>query len=704
MSPISRIVPWLLVTITVGVLAFAAASLVAMESDRPELIALPEQVSSLYFLAVPLTFGLVAALVIRSQPRHPEGWIFGLFALLTAVSQVLEVYTRWHPQNETLARFHGTVQAPLFGLLALALLLFPDGRPPSSRWRPVVAFTCLVTVLGALMEAGGSTLPWVGPTESALSFVMPLALLVLGVLSLWIRWRHATGLARQQVKWLAFAASVFSIELALGFLLALTDVGSEDAGSYYIGDAIFVITVCLIPVAMGIGIVRHHLYDVDKLIGRTIAYGLLLVAAALLYLVSLAVFAGVLASRNSSPVVLAVATTAVAVAALDPFRRRLVGWADRRVYGARTEPGEMMAGVAAELAAYRSPEDGLTGLAEAARRATRARGAFVRIELPDDPGHVVPAGDVSAAGARPSVPMRVDGVAIGSITVVDPSRHSEGLKLLSRLAALAAPAAVDMRTLTELRHLRSRILAGNAELVASRARLARAEEAERAHLGHFVRSEVLPAVLDLQHALPAPEAIRVGDVHGMDLTDAALRSRELAERIRGLAHSVLPPVLLDRGLAAALRAYVRRLSADVTLDVRESRRLPGSMEEALYACGRLLVDAVGATSGPVTLTLTVSAEDVRLAVTAPGKGNDVDDNLRPDALRLLGDRLGVLGGTLMTASSVRITEITCHVPLTAESRGAAVPALQLLSPGPGPVDPRLDGDRTHRAGIRTRMR
>ena len=109
-----------------------------------------------------------------------------------------------------------------------------------------------------------------------------------------------------------------------------------------------------------------------------------------------------------------------------------MAWADRRVYGTRTEPAEMMAGVAAELAAYRSPEDGVTGLAEAARRATRARGALVRIELPDGHDHVVAAGDVSAAGARTSVSMRVDGAAVGSITVVDPSRHSEGLTLLSQ--------------------------------------------------------------------------------------------------------------------------------------------------------------------------------------------------------------------------------------------------------------------------------
>jgi signal transduction histidine kinase len=324
----------------------------------------------------------------------------------------------------------------------------------------------------------------------------------------------------------------------------------------------------------------------------------------------------------------------------------------------------------------------------------------VRIELPEGHSHVVTAGDLSAAGARTSVSMRFDGAAVGSITVVDPSRHSEGLTLLSRLAALAAPAAIDMRTMAELRQLRSRIQAGNADLAASRSRLARAEAEERAQLRHIVQVEVLPAVLDLRHALPTLEAIRAGDVHGRDLEYAALQSRELAQKIRGLAHDVLPPVLAGRGLAAALRAHVRRLGADVTLTVPASRRLPESMEAALYACGRLLVDTVGGTSGPVALTLTVSAEDVQLAVTATTEGDDVGDNLREHALRLLGDRLGVLGGALMTASSERVTEIRCHVPLTAESKGAeegrsdafehAIQTPAQFLPGPGGATTRVN--------------
>jgi signal transduction histidine kinase len=132
-------------------------------------------------------------------------------------------------------------------------------------------------------------------------------------------------------------------------------------------------------------------------------------------------------------------------------------------------------------------------------------------------------------------------------------------------------------------------------------------------------------------------------------------------------------VLADRGLAAGLRAHVRRLGADVTLAVSDSHRLPETMEAALYVCGRLLVDAVSATAGPVALTLTVSLGDVQLAATAHIGASDVAYKRREQALSLLGDRLGVLGGAFTMTSSECVTEIRCHVPLSTELVGAELP-------------------------------
>jgi hypothetical protein len=99
------------------------------------------------------------------------------------------------------------------------------------------------------------------------------------------------------------------------------------------------------------------------------------------------------------------------------------------------------------------------------------------------------------------------------------------------------------------------------------------------------------------------------------------------------------------------------------------------MEATLYVCGRLLVDAMGATPGPVAVTLAMSAEDVQLSVTAPTDESIAGDNRRQHALRLLGDRVAVLGGDVATTSFEQITEIRCHVPLGADSEDAQLRTL-----------------------------
>jgi len=114
----------------------------------------------------------------------------------------------------------------------------------------------------------------------------------------------------------------------------------------------------------------------------------------------------------------------------------------------------------------------------------------------------------------------------------------------------------------------------------------------------------------------------------------------------------------------------------VTLAVPESRRLPESTEAALYLCGRILVDAVDARSGPVALTLAMSAEDVELTATAPPA------DLREDAMRLLRDRVAVLEGQVTTTSYERVTEIRCHVPLGTEAMSSGTSAAATSNTGP----------------------
>ncbi len=215
-------------------------------------------------------------------------------------------------------------------LIGLVLLLFPDGGLSSKFWR-MVGWTTSVAV--GLMAAGtwmlpgeSGTLPatWTGvvseTTAQAVETVGSVLLLVLfagvplGVLAVLLRYRGASGIGRRQIKWLALAA-VFSLPAwAIDLPGALDQINEAVAG-------------VLLPAAMAVAIFRYRLYDIDRLISRTVSYGLVAAVLAAVYLSGVAALGAVVGSDNP----LAVAGATLAAAALfAPVRRRVQGWVDRR--------------------------------------------------------------------------------------------------------------------------------------------------------------------------------------------------------------------------------------------------------------------------------------------------------------------------------------------------------------------------------------
>jgi hypothetical protein len=166
------------------------------------------------------------------------------------------------------------------GLVPLVLVLFPDGRPPSPRWRPLVWATlavCAVSTLSAAVAPGqmddGTPNPirWLSGTPGEVARMLALGLwrptlllMAVGALSLLARYRHAHGRQRQQIKWLAYVA----VPLLLSFLLQLkwNLMGPVEA-------AYTVAASWAIYIAIGIAVSRHHLFDIDRLINRTVVYG-----------------------------------------------------------------------------------------------------------------------------------------------------------------------------------------------------------------------------------------------------------------------------------------------------------------------------------------------------------------------------------------------------------------------------------------------
>ena len=301
------------------------------------------------FLLLFLSFATVGALIASRQPGNPIGWIFCLFGLVGSFVGAGEQYAFYAlrtrpgslPGGEVAAWLAGWAGGPtMIALIAFVLLLFPNGRLLSPRWRPVVWVNLVALVflfLWAFAPGQIDTVDFsvdnpfgIERAKAALRFVgtagffMTVAATAGGVAAVVVRFRRARGDERQQLKWFAFAGSLFC-----GAFLAGPVIWSIPAlGSLW--QVIFLLAVGSLPVATGIAILRYRLYDIDLLINRTLVYGLLTGTLGGGY------FGGVvLLQLLFSPLTggsgLAVAATTLLVAALfRPARSRIQDAVDRR--------------------------------------------------------------------------------------------------------------------------------------------------------------------------------------------------------------------------------------------------------------------------------------------------------------------------------------------------------------------------------------
>ncbi len=306
-----------------------------------------------------LVFAGVGVVVARRQPRNPIGWILLIFIFVALLGDAAGAYA-------VLAYAHGhhlplglvaVLLAPLGYLaipaLPLVILLFPDGRLTSRRWWWVLwAYAVLVaffaTVIYALtiaavasheirLDSSGSTTN----TDHAPGWI---GVLVVPVLLIWLSfmghqvlsWRRATNERRQQLKWLACGAGI-----SLASFVAAVALGSTSALAQVLFNGI-----AALPVSIGVGILKYRLYDIDRIISRTLAYaivtGLLVGIYAGLVLLTTQVF-GV-----HTPVAVA-ASTLAAAALFNPVRRRVQQAVDRRFNRARYDADQIIAAFAARL-------------------------------------------------------------------------------------------------------------------------------------------------------------------------------------------------------------------------------------------------------------------------------------------------------------------------------------------------------------------
>ncbi|MDQ3678546.1 MAG: hypothetical protein M3401_17410 [Actinomycetota bacterium] len=322
------------------------------------------------FVLAALAFAIVGAFVVSRVPGNAIGWIFCLMGLLVGAGNLAYHHADRAlygspdslPAGETAAWLQNLGLPPAFGLLALVLLLFPDGRLPSRRWLPAL----WVALLGILCSLGYAFRPgpldW--PFESVINplgiggsydlmetattagwWLMAAAGGLAGV-AMTLRLRQSVGVRRQQLKWIALAAILGGIVILLNtatFFFWPVE-GIERERSLVLG-LVFAAT----PLAAGIGILRHRLYDIDVVINRTLVYAGLTATLAGVYVSSVLLLQFV-SSGVTGGSSLAVAVSTLAVAALfRPARSWIQEAVDRRFYRRKYDAQRTLEAFAARL-------------------------------------------------------------------------------------------------------------------------------------------------------------------------------------------------------------------------------------------------------------------------------------------------------------------------------------------------------------------
>lgn len=323
------------------------------------------------FAVSPLAF--VGALLIYRLPRNVVGWLLGLSGILFMSSFVLNGYAwaaliREHgswPGGEITAAIAGGLFAPALGSAVLILLFFPTGRGLGGWWtwveRTFIAVLAVIAVTTFLRDAPVEVS---GGTDTSVSFPNPLALhgtagaivtflghlndswsvpaVLVGPLSLYLRYRRSTAIEREQIKWLVYAGGVSFA------LIVVSNFTSGDLSNWLWAFGVVALGL-LLPIAIAIAIFKYRLYDIDVLIRRTLIYASVSAILLATYVGAVAILELLLSPiTGGSGVAVAVSTLAV-VALFQPLRRRVQGAVDRRFYRAKYDADHTLDAFASRL-------------------------------------------------------------------------------------------------------------------------------------------------------------------------------------------------------------------------------------------------------------------------------------------------------------------------------------------------------------------
>jgi signal transduction histidine kinase len=637
-------------------------------------------------------YGTVGALLASRDRAGVLGWLMLTLALgfvLTGITD--EVLTYGYVTNPDASvpflDFAAWLTNWLFIFVSTPLLLlpllYPTGRVQSSRWRLVPRAVIVSSAIGALATivrpglvdtdqarimnpTGVEALRWLTTPVLFIGGIALLVLAVVSVVSLFLRFRSASGDERQQIRWLAYLAVLAILLLAGAVISGFATGGSALNDAFFL--ALFAVVGIAFPVAIGFAILKYRLYDLDLVIKKTVLY------ATVAILLTAAFF--VVASLVGGRVIEADPQTVVALLILGfavwPAVRLARRVADRIVYGRRATPYEVLSEFSHRVGGSYAAEDVLPRMAAILAEAMGASLAVVWLRIgrewrpvgiapveAEAPLPVRTVGDrMPTLPADAAVEVRDQGELLGALTVSMPANDPMGQTKERLIRDLASQAGLVLRNVRLIEELR-----------ASRQRLVAAQDEERRRLERNIHDGAQQQLVALTVKLRLLEQIAGRDPAKVPEMAAQLQAEttETLEDLRDLARGIYPPLLADKGLSAALEAQARKSALPVTVEETEVGRFPQDVEAAIYfSCLEALQNvAKYAAASRVTISLARSDGRLSFAVADDGVGFDLGTSTYGTGLQGIADRMDALDGTFEVISAIGAgTTVRGSIPVT----------------------------------------
>ena len=659
-------------SIGIASIALTLGAIILMFVDRAE--PLPDSVAawnvpSMLDVTVNLGVPAIGMLITARRPKNVIGWLFVVAGFTLGVAEFTQMYAIHVlmvdrgvlPGGRASALISAIVQPIPVSLLPFLFLLFPDGHLPSRRWRPAAWLAgAAMVVLTVASTAFALTLwskPFAGTNEpidgwlrdvaivgfASIVVLFPLAV-VFSFAAVEVRFSRSSGDERLQLKWFVSAAALVAVSITVGLFY-------DSPAAAVVGS----ICALLLWAAIAISILKYRLYEIDIIIGKAVVYGLLAAFITAVYVIFVVVIGAAIGVTQG----LALIATAVAAVAFQPVRERAQRVANRLVYGKRATPYEVLSEFSEHVGETYAGEDILVRMARLLAEGTGATVAAVWLKVGFD---VVPAARWPAEGEVPTA-ISVSGDEVqgfdGQTWSADVRHHGDLLGFLSvRKPANETLSPVESKLVTDLAGQAGLVLANSRlieDLRSSRQRLVTAQDQERRRIERNLHDGAQQQLVALAVQLRLARSTASRDLAETEVMLERLE-RDVAdalENLRDLARGIYPPLLADKGLAAAIEAQAVRAALPVTVDADGIGRYRQEVEAAVYFCTLEALQNASKYAEPseVTVRLREEGGELVFAIRDDGRGFDRTTTPLGTGLQGMSDRLAALDGRLEVLSS-----------------------------------------------------